>query len=220
LTSVGARRSANSLYPGGYSDNNFGYHVQILTGYAIWGVRIYNILRQAALGLLNGAAVATMTLLAAGGAGAATAAPAAQASAALKRPVTGPGSKGERVGAIQYLLNQQINAKLATDSDYAPKTTAAVKAFQKKARLPVDGIERPMTYPKLMITVKKGSKGPAVSAVQHNPHFAYGFKRLVVSDTFGNGTLKAVKAFQKRFKLTQDGVVGANTWKALIIHET
>jgi peptidoglycan hydrolase-like protein with peptidoglycan-binding domain len=116
---------------------------KFLTGYAIWEVRIHNILRQAALGLLAGAAVTTMTLLAAGGAVAATAAPAAQASAALKWPVTGPGSKDERVVTIQYLLNQQINAKLATDSSYGPKTTAAVKAFQNKARLPVDGIVRP-----------------------------------------------------------------------------
>jgi peptidoglycan hydrolase-like protein with peptidoglycan-binding domain len=184
---------------------------------------MHNVLRKAALGLLASAAVMTMTLLAAGSAGAATAAPAApaaHASAALKWPVTGPGSKGERVVAIQYLLNQQINAKLATDGNYGPKTTAAVKAFQKKAKLPVDGIVGPMTYPKLIITVKKGSKGPAVSAVQHNLHFAYGFKSLMVSGTFGNGTLKAVKSFQKRFKLTQDGIVGANTWNALIIHET
>jgi peptidoglycan hydrolase-like protein with peptidoglycan-binding domain len=183
---------------------------------------MHHILHKAALGLLAGAAVMTMTLLAAGSAGAATAAPAAptaHASAALKWPVTGPGSKGERVVAIQYLLNQQINAKLATDGTYGPKTTAAVKAFQKKAKLPVDGIVGPMTYPKLIITVKKGSKGPAVSAVQHNLHFAYGFKSLPVSGTFGGGTLKAVKAFQKRFKLTQDGIVGANTWNALIVNE-
>ena len=184
---------------------------------------MHNVLRKTAIGLLAGAAVMTMTLLAAGSARAATAAPAApaaHASAALKWPVTGPGSKGERVVAIQYLLNQQINAKLATDGNYGPKTTAAVKAFQKKAKLPVDGIVGPMTYPKLIITVKKGSKGPAVSAVQHNLHFAYGFKSLMVSGTFGNGTLKAVKSFQKRFKLTQDGIVGASTWNALIIHET
>jgi peptidoglycan hydrolase-like protein with peptidoglycan-binding domain len=182
---------------------------------------MHNIMRKAALGLLAGAAVMSMTLLAAGSAGAATAAPAAHASAAaLKWPVTGPGSKGERVFAIQYLLNQQINAKLATDGIYGPKTTAAVKAFQKKVKLPVDGIVGPMTYPKLIITVKKGSKGPAVSAVQHNLRFAYGFKTLMVSGNFGNGTLKDVKAFQKRFKLTQDGIVGANTWNALIVHET
>jgi len=184
---------------------------------------MHNIMRKAALGLLAGAAVITMTLMAAGSAGAATAAPvapAAHTAAALKWPTTGPGSKGERVFAIQFLLNQQINAKLATDGIYGAKTTAAVKAFQKKAKLPVDGVVGSMTYPKLIVTVKRGSKGPAVSAVQHNLHFAYGFKSLMVSGTFGGGTLSAVKSFQKRFKLTQDGIVGANTWNALIVHET
>ena len=184
---------------------------------------MHNIMRKAALGLLAGAAVITMTFMAAGSAGAATAAPttpAAHTAAALKWPTTGPGSKGERVFAIQFLLNQQINAKLATDGISGAKTTAAVKAFQKKAKLPVDGVVGPMTYPKLIVTVKKGSKGSAVSAVQHNLHFAYGFKSLMVSGTFGNGTLKAVMSFQKRFKLTQDGIVGANTWNALIVHET
>ena len=184
---------------------------------------MHNVMRKAALSLLAGAAVMTMTLLAAGSAGATAAAPtapAAHASAALKWPTTGPGSKGERVFAIQYLLNQRINAKLGTDGIYGPKTTAAVKAFQKKVKLPVDGIVGSMTYPKLIFTVKKGSKGPAVSAVQHNLHFAYGFKGLMVSGTFGGTTLKDVKAFQKRFKLTQDGIVDANTWNALIVHET
>jgi peptidoglycan hydrolase-like protein with peptidoglycan-binding domain len=183
---------------------------------------MHNIMRKAALSLLAGAAVVSMTLLAAGSAGATTAAPTAptHASAGLKWPTTGPGpKKSERVFAIQYLLNQQINAKLATDGIYGPKTTAAVKAFQKKAKLPVDGIVGPMTYPKLIITVKQGSKGPAVSAVQHNLRFAYGFKKLIVSGNFGSVTARDVKAFQKRFKLTQDGIVGANTWNALIVHE-
>jgi len=184
---------------------------------------MHKIMRKAALGLLAGAAVVSMTLLAAGSAGAATAAPTAPSTpavAALKWPVTGPGSKGERVFAIQYLLNQRINAKLATDGLYGPKTTAAVKAFQRSAKLPVDGIVGPMTYPKLIVTVKKGSKGPAVSGLQHNLHFAYGFKSLMVSGNFGNGTLKAVESFQKRFKLTPNGIVAASTWNALIVHET
>jgi peptidoglycan hydrolase-like protein with peptidoglycan-binding domain len=183
---------------------------------------MHKIMRRAALSLLAGAAIMSMTLLAAGSAGAATAAPmtsATHASAALKWPVTGPGSTGERVFAIQYLLNQR-NAKLATDGIYGPKTKAAVKAFQKKHKLTPDGIVGPMTYPKLIVTVKQGSKGPAVSGVQHNLHFAYGFKSLKVSGLFGTGTLKAVKAFQKKHKLTQDGIVGANTWNALIVNES
>lgn len=43
-----------------------------------------------------------------------------------------PGSKGERVVAIQYLLNDQIKAGLTTDGIYGSKTTHSVKAFQKK----------------------------------------------------------------------------------------
>ena len=182
---------------------------------------MHNVMRKAALSLLAGAAVMTMTLLAAGSAGAATAAPTAptaHASAALKWPTTGPGSRGERVFAIHYLLNQQINAKLATDGIYGSKTTAAVKAFQKKAKLPVDGIVGPMTYPKLIITVKHKDKGSAVSGVQHNLKFAYGYK-ISVDGYFGAKMVTVVKAFQKRFKLTQDGIVGANTWNALIVNE-
>ncbi len=183
---------------------------------------MHNIMRKTALGLLAGAIAMTTALATAGAAGAATAAPARPAgpAATLKWPVVGPGAKGERVFAIQYLLNQQIKAGLATDGIYGTKTTAAVKAFQKKVKLPVDGIVGPMTWPKLVITVKSGSKGPAVSAVQHNLRFAYGFKTLAVNGVFGSATLAAVKAFQKRFKLTQTGIVNKTVWNALIVHET
>jgi peptidoglycan hydrolase-like protein with peptidoglycan-binding domain len=183
---------------------------------------MHNIVRKVALGLLTGAIAVTTALAAASAAGAATVAPATPAAhtAALKWPATGPGSKGERVFAIQYLLNQEIKAGLSVDGSYGPKTTAAVKAFQKKVKLPVDGVVGPMTYPKLIITVKSGSKGPAVSAVQHNLRFAYGFKTLAVDGIFGPKTLAAVKSFQKKFKLSVDGIVGPDTWNALIVHET
>jgi murein L,D-transpeptidase YcbB/YkuD len=153
---------------------------------------MHNIMRKTALGLLAGAIAMTTALATAGTAGAATAAPArpAASAATLKWPVVGS------------------------------KTAAAVKAFQKKAKLPVDGIVGPMTWPKLVITVKSGSKGPAVSGVQHNLRFAYGFKTLAVDGIFGSATLAAVKAFQKRFKLTQTGIVDKTVWNALIVNET
>lgn len=179
-----------------------------------------NIARRASAGLLV-AVVAMAALATAGAASAATTARAAPAHSATATawPVTGPGSTGERVVAIQYLLNQQINAKLSVDGIYGPKTTAAVKVFQKKVKVPVDGIVGPMTYPKLIIKVMSGSKGDAVAAVQHNLRYSYGFKTLAVDGIFGPKTEAAVKAFQKKFKITANGIVGSKTWKTLIVNE-
>jgi peptidoglycan hydrolase-like protein with peptidoglycan-binding domain len=181
---------------------------------------MHNIMRRAALGLLTAAIAVTAAFATAGAAGATTAAPAAPAhSAALKWPVTGPGSTGQRVVAIQFLLNAQIKAGLTADGIYGAKTTAAVKAFQKKAKLPVDGVVGPMTYPKLIITVKKGQTSDAVAAVNSNLKFSYGFKNLSVGTFFGAKLFAAVESFQKKFKITVDGIVGPTTWNTLIVNE-
>lgn len=180
------------------------------------------IVRGGSLGLLAGV-IAIATLMTGGVAGAATATPALPAThsttAPLKWPITGPGSTGERVVAIQYLLNQQINAKLAVDGIYGPKTTAAVKAFQTKVKIPSDGIVGPMTYPLLIIKVIEGSKGDAVAAVQHNLRYSYGFTSLAVDGIFGPQTLAAVKSFQAKYGVAVSGQVGARTWNALIVNE-
>lgn len=57
-------------------------------------------------------------------------------------------------------------------------------------------------------TLKKGSKGAEVKAVQ---------KKLGINadGVFGNDTYNAVRNFQGRKKLTVDGVVGPKTWAAL-----
>ena len=178
---------------------------------------------QAALGLLATGIAASAFLMTAGPASAATTAPATAAptvhTAALTWPLVQSGNTGERVFAVQYLLNQRIGAGLATDGIFGAKTKAAVQAFQKKEKLPVDGIVGPMTWPKLIVTVKSGSKGQAVSAVQHNLRFSYGFKTLAVDGIFGAKTEAAVKSFQAKFKVTADGIVGTTTWNALIVHE-
>jgi peptidoglycan hydrolase-like protein with peptidoglycan-binding domain len=58
-----------------------------------------------------------------------------------------------------------------------------------------------------------------VSAVQHNLKYAYHYK-ISVDGYFGAKMVAVVKAFQKKFKLTQDGIVGPNTWNALVVDET
>lgn len=64
-------------------------------------------------------------------------------------------------------------------------------------------------------TLQSGSKGNSVEALQILLN-GLGYNCGKVDGDFGSNTQKAVKNFQKANKLTQDGVVGANTWKALL----
>lgn len=174
-----------------------------------------------AAGTMGAVAIAAATLFAtASPAGAATASTTSAAAATtLTWPQVSIGAQGERVVAIQYLLNERIGAGLVVDGIFGPKTEAAVKDFQRKAKIGVDGIVGPVTWTHLIITVTKGDTGPAVSAVQHNLRFAYGFKTLAVDGIFGPLTDAAVRDFQAKFKIGVDGIVGPITWNTLIVHE-
>jgi peptidoglycan hydrolase-like protein with peptidoglycan-binding domain len=140
------------------------------------------------------------------------------AAAALSWPNVKQGAVGERVFAIQYLLNAR-GARLATDGHFGPATAAAVRSFQSKSHLQADGQVGPLTWSRLIIEVKQGNTGSAVSAVQHNLHFAYGFTKVGVDGQFGPATNSAVRSFQARFKIGVDGIVGPTTWNTLIVHE-
>lgn len=184
----------------------------------------------ALVAVIAGASAAFMT---AGAAGAATAAPSAaaktvsvtalavpQAPAALSWPLVVQGDKGERVVAIQYLLNQRIGAGLKVDGVFGPLTAAAVRNFQSRFHLQVDGKVGSQTWTQLVIEVQRGSSGAAVMAVQHNLRFAYGFTSLAVDGIFGPATQTAVRSFQAKFKIGVDGIVGPITWNALVVHES
>lgn len=61
--------------------------------------------------------------------------------------------------------------------------------------------------------VKFGDKGPEVADIQKLLSLL-GYD-LIVDASFGDRTLRSVKAFQKKYGLNQDGVVGSNTVTAL-----
>ncbi|WP_216372983.1 peptidoglycan-binding domain-containing protein, partial [Streptomyces tailanensis] len=92
-------------------------------------------------------------------------------------------------------------------------TAAKVKAFQKAKGLTADGVVGPDTWTELVVTVRSGSKGAAVQAVQRQLT-ANGYA-VKADGVFGSGTAAKVKAFQKAKRLTVDGVAGPNTWVAL-----
>lgn len=60
-----------------------------------------------------------------------------------------------------------------------------------------------------MTTIKKGSKGGLVKALQY-------ILGVEADGVFGSKTQDAVKSWQKANGLTADGIVGANTWTKLV----
>jgi len=134
-------------------------------------------------------------------------------------PLVVRGNTGERVIALQNLLNQRIHAGLVVDGIFGPLTNTAVRNFQASRHILVDGKVGNQTWPLLIIQVQRGSTGPAVSAVQHNLRFAYGFTSLAVDGIFGPQTQAAVQSFQARFHIGVDGIVGPITWNTLLVHE-
>lgn len=62
--------------------------------------------------------------------------------------------------------------------------------------------------------IRKGDTGASVEALQLLLN-GYGYT-LEVDGDFGAKTLKAVKAYQQKNSLEVDGIVGENTWRALL----
>ena len=185
--------------------------------------------RKAVLGMAAAITTGAAAFMAMGSAHAALAASAAPAARAVRAapelaaamaawPIVKQGAIGERVFAIQYLLNAR-GARLATDGHFGPATAAAVRSFQSKSHLQADGKVGPLTWSRLIVQVKQGNTGSAVSAVQHNLHFAYGYPKVAVDGQFGAITNSAVRSFQAKFRIGVDGIVGPTTWNTLIVHE-
>ena len=66
------------------------------------------------------------------------------------------------------------------------------------------------------VPLRRGSRGEDVKVIQQQLNrIAKNYpniNKVTVNGDFGETTEKAVKAFQKSFKLTQDGIVGKSTW--------
>lgn len=84
---------------------------------------------------------------------------------------------------------------------------------QLKRGLKVDGLRGPKTL-KACPTVKKRAKGNITKLIQERLN-SVGFN-LSTDGIFGKGTEKAIKVFQKNRGLSQDGIVGKNTWSWLL----
>ncbi|WP_327164048.1 peptidoglycan-binding protein [Streptomyces zaomyceticus] len=139
---------------------------------------------------------------------------AAAPASAADWPLVRKGDSGVQVTTVQHLLTAHGRATGA-DGVFGAGTEAKVKEFQSASGLtPVDGVVGADTWSKLVVTVRKGDGGSAVKAVQTQLN-RYG-AGLAVDGAFGDGTDGKVRSFQTSRSLDADGVVGPDTWRALV----
>jgi N-acetylmuramoyl-L-alanine amidase len=140
------------------------------------------------------------------------------------------GDEGEDVKRVQqYLMNAGMDlSEYGADGIFGDETLAAVRAFQSRYGLDVDGIVGPITLSRLKEVISSprarnqrnpvrpypghyvmiGDRGRDVEAIQRAVD--------VESDgIFGPVTEHAVRDYQRRHGLSVDGIVGPETWNEL-----
>ena len=152
------------------------------------------------------------------------------------------GSTGSEVEQLQFWLStlaqyESSIPSVTVDGVYGSGTAAAVRAFQRRYGLTVDGIVGRTTWTELYdqfrsiqsdngtpnaypgTALREGSSGQNVRLVQFWLKIARtvytSLANVTVDGKFGSATAAAVRRFQSYFGLTSDGVVGRITWNKL-----
>lgn len=152
------------------------------------------------------------------------------------------GSTGSAVEQLQFWLNtlaqyESSIPSLTVDGVYGTGTANAVRAFQRKYGLTVDGVVGRATWAEVYdqfrsiqsdngtpnaypgTALREGASGQNVRLVQFWLKIARtvypSLSNVTVDGKFGSATTAAVRRFQTYFGLTSDGVVGRTTWNKL-----
>jgi hypothetical protein len=127
------------------------------------------------------------------------------------------------VAGTQVALRAHGLYRGAIDGIRGPQTNRAIRVFQRREGLAVDGVVGPRTRSKLgklgrplfgQRLIRRGMIGLDVSALQFMLR-QRGVRIGGVDGVFGRNTLGAVQRFQSRRGLLVDGLVGPATRKAL-----
>ena len=135
-------------------------------------------------------------------------------------PLIKSGSRGNFVFLLQFILNNQYGANLSVDGIFGNNTRNAVLKFQQENSLSADGIVGPNTWKTLLTLpayplLREGSRGAYVTLLQQLLE-SYLIPVGTIDGIFGSRTENAVRQFQQDNNLAVDGLVGNNTWNALV----
>jgi peptidoglycan hydrolase-like protein with peptidoglycan-binding domain len=138
---------------------------------------------------------------------------------AFTGPVLYPWDAGSAVAELQELLHAH-GFPLRIDGDFGSITETAVRLYQKRNKLVVDGVVGPRTWLSLKTTVKPGDRpleqgdtGTDVLELQGLLQ-VHGYQ-LQRNGIFDESTQQAVIAFQQKHHLKACGIVNASTWGVL-----
>lgn len=120
------------------------------------------------------------------------------------------------IRTINYLLTAH-GYDVPITGEFGAATEDAVFTFQRAQNLTyIDGIVGPETWSALTPLRSRGDRGMAVRAIQDLFQHAYNRDWLVVDGIYGPNTEMVVDNFQDHYNLLQDGIVGPQTWRALV----
>ncbi|MGL5149637.1 MAG: peptidoglycan recognition protein family protein [Clostridium sp.] len=116
--------------------------------------------------------------------------------------------------------------RFGADGTFGDETYNVLIRFQREQGLTVDALAGKNTFAKLdsiiatkvvipSVVLRRGSKGSDVGRAQ-NLLKAKGYDCGTTDNDFGGKTDKAVRDFQRAHGLSVDGIIGKNTWTALL----
>jgi peptidoglycan hydrolase-like protein with peptidoglycan-binding domain len=138
----------------------------------------------------------------------------------LAEPVLKKGSHDPAVGDLQQALKALGYDPGPVDGVFGAQTESAVRAFQQAREIVADGVVGRVTWINIdeadqsHPVLQEGASGLPVRRLQSRMS-AVGFDTGGVDGRFGAKTEAAVRKLQHDYKISVDGVVGAQTWQVV-----